>query len=225
MACPHGIVYGIKFLLRGESPRPFVDLLLSLRQQPTLFVCDLPGHVAAHGNNRSADMFQPLGGRFAEPTPGNIESAKQKNLDIDIPELDVIHWALKPQSVDHTYSEKKVHPLTGSSKTYCGFDRFHENNSRVPVDRMRRLDLVVQLRGRWNTQVMEELFGEIQRSRYYLCQLEARHHIFAVKLFLHLRNQERNVSRLNKIKETALKCWGTYSLSIAEDKRVCVAGT
>ena len=32
--CPHGVVYVLKFVLRAESPRDYVDVLLSMKFQP-----------------------------------------------------------------------------------------------------------------------------------------------------------------------------------------------
>jgi len=42
-SCPHGVVYAMKVLLRGESVRDHVDLLLSMKHLPDLVVNDMPG--------------------------------------------------------------------------------------------------------------------------------------------------------------------------------------
>ena len=55
--CPHGVVYALKFLLRRESPRDYVDILLSMKYQPNITVVDVANIVAKHGNNRKKGMF------------------------------------------------------------------------------------------------------------------------------------------------------------------------
>ena len=50
--CNHGIVYVLKFVLRAESPRDYVDLLLSMKFQPNVTIIDMANMVAAHGNKR-----------------------------------------------------------------------------------------------------------------------------------------------------------------------------
>ena len=74
-ACPHGIVYAIKFVLHAESPRDHVDVLLSVRHQPIIVISDMANIVVAHGNNRKYDMFSPNNGMLIELTEENIESA------------------------------------------------------------------------------------------------------------------------------------------------------
>ena len=50
--CPHGFVYGLKFVLRAESPRDYFDILLSMKHQPTMRIIDMTHMVVAHGNKR-----------------------------------------------------------------------------------------------------------------------------------------------------------------------------
>ena len=76
-SCPHGIVYYLKFLLRAESCRHYVDGLLSLKYQPKIVIVDMAHIVANHANNtRKEDnrkygkadeegrLFFPYDGRF-----------------------------------------------------------------------------------------------------------------------------------------------------------------
>lgn len=221
LCCPHSIVYGIKFLLRGESPRAYVDMLLSLRCQPTLFVCDIPGHVSSHGNNRKPGMFTPHSGRFAAPTETNIQQAKEGKFTISLPCLNSSNWDLDAASADHPYaSGYQFHPLTKTRDHYCAFDRLHQLNSTVPADRLRQLDLIKELKGEVNSLVVEELFSEMKKSRYFLTQLKPIHHIFLVRLILQLRNQRRNEAHLLNLRKTAKKTLPKFELVIAEDKRV-----
>ena len=48
--CPHGVVYELKFVLRAESPRDYVDVLLSMKFQPNICIIDMAHMVVAHGN-------------------------------------------------------------------------------------------------------------------------------------------------------------------------------
>lgn len=198
-SCPHGIVYGIKFLLRGESPRDHIDLLLSLKHQPTVTICDIPGFVSRHGNKRKPGMFSPHDGRFAEPNESNIQAGQNGHLQIDLPELNLQHMIFSQSVDDHQYTSASKHPLMHTTNHYCGYDRFHQDNSKVKEDRLRRLDIVTQFKGKINSQVAEELFANLNKSRYFLTQLKPRNHIFLVRLILHLQNMRRNQERLQRI--------------------------
>ena len=43
-------MYALKFMIRAEGPRDYVDLLLSMRYQPNVVLVDMAHMVAAHGN-------------------------------------------------------------------------------------------------------------------------------------------------------------------------------
>ena len=53
---------GAQFVLRAESPRDYVDLLLSMKHQPNVIITDMPQMVAAHGNKRQPRMLAPFNG-------------------------------------------------------------------------------------------------------------------------------------------------------------------
>ena len=76
MTCPHGICYGLKWLLRQEGPRDHVDMLKSLAVLPNVIVCDIANMIVAHGRNRGLDAFGPHEGRVAEATNENIVQAE-----------------------------------------------------------------------------------------------------------------------------------------------------
>ena len=76
ISCPHKVVYALKFILRAEGPRDYIDLLLCFKYQPTIVICDMAHMVASHGNVRQPGMFSPFEGRLAEPSPTMISQAK-----------------------------------------------------------------------------------------------------------------------------------------------------
>ena len=106
--CTHGIVYGLKFVLRAESPRDYIDILLSMKHQPTICIIDMAHMVVAHGNKRKQNMLHPHDGRVAEATEENMNKAVAGTLSLSFPFL--VEQKSKPtQSV-----EEDVHPVTGS---------------------------------------------------------------------------------------------------------------
>jgi hypothetical protein len=193
-------------------------MLASLAHKPTMFVCDMPSHVAQHGNKRFPTMFSPFDGRFSAPTEDNIALAKKDELHIDIPCLDPASWRM--HRAEHEYS-KRPHPLTGSYSHFCSYDRFHQHNSKKAKEWLRRLDSVLQLRGKINSQVVEELFSQIQRSRFFLNQMSPINHIFIVRLMLHLRNEELNEATKDAMLKRLLP--GT-ALFYDDSQRVVVKG-
>ena len=60
--CPHGVVYVLKFVLWAESPRDYVDVLLSMKFQPNICIIDMAHMVVAHGNKRKPNIFSPNDG-------------------------------------------------------------------------------------------------------------------------------------------------------------------
>jgi len=212
----------IKFLLRGESPRDHVDMLLSFDHQPTLTVCDIPSFVARHGNKRKRNMFYPNKGRFAEENTDTISKQKEGILNVSIPELDTSRLIFTPSNTDHLYAEPD-HPLTHTSNHYCAYDRFHEGNTTVDAEHLRRLDIVPEC-SLINSQVVEEFFSWIDKSRYFLSQMSPIHHIVIVRLLCHLNNEringviEKNI--MQRIKTSLPDC----EVSHGPDKRLTVSG-
>ena len=85
--CPHGITYGLKYLLRGETPRDHVDMILSLAHQPTVHLCDIPWLVAKHGKKRKEKMYSPNEGHFVDSSGENLERVKAGTLSVSLPLL------------------------------------------------------------------------------------------------------------------------------------------
>ena len=50
VTCTHGIIYGVKVLVRAESPRDYIDILRSMKHRPNILVCDMAHMVAGVGN-------------------------------------------------------------------------------------------------------------------------------------------------------------------------------
>ncbi|KAL3855783.1 hypothetical protein ACJMK2_014983 [Sinanodonta woodiana] len=71
-ACPHGVVYAIKSLLRSESPRDYVDLLRSFKHRPNIRIADIAHLIASHGNKTQRNFFYPIEGRLAAAHANNI---------------------------------------------------------------------------------------------------------------------------------------------------------
>ena len=140
--CPCSVVYSIKFLLRGESPQDYTDLLLSWKHVPNVCIYDFARGLAIHGNvrvslqNQENILFTPHEGRLLEPTADNIRLAKEGRVKVDLP------WLKEKQLPD-----AGGHPLTGSSHHYVLYDKFHEDNTKDEKDVLRRIELVPQLAG------------------------------------------------------------------------------
>ena len=66
--CQHGAIHALKFVLCAESPRNYIDLILSMAHQPNIVVSDTANMLVAHGQKRNRDMFGVHNGMVAEPT-------------------------------------------------------------------------------------------------------------------------------------------------------------
>ena len=109
------MVYALKFVIRAEGPRDYIDLLLSMKYQPNIVLIDMAHMVATHGNIRKPGMFSPYEGRVAEATEANIKAAREGRLKVEMPWL-LDSYAEHPTSTalpDHCY-HRPPHPLTGT---------------------------------------------------------------------------------------------------------------
>ena len=193
MTCPHGICYGLKWLLRHEGPRDHVDMIMNLAAVPNIVVLDMANMMVAHARNRGYDVFQPFNGRVAECSQENIQKAMDGELEIDWP------WFSNCAEQDRGWEEERLdgeqllrNPSTGSSEHYCLFDQFHEANSTDPADCLRRISCVNQLAGKTNSETAEQLNNRRNRDNYFTTSLTAHNSVFVERLATHFNNEKEN---------------------------------
>ncbi|MCJ8735731.1 hypothetical protein PDJAM_G00250790 [Pangasius djambal] len=109
--CPHQVVCGSKYLVRRESARDHVDLLVSSRFWPPVYVADCAQKVALCAEALYPELASQMWGRnqgcFSDPmTPAEYVSC---------PELQDQQYSMDLSSVD---SNPRVHPHTKSSSRY-----------------------------------------------------------------------------------------------------------
>nr|XP_034961539.1 HMG domain-containing protein 3 isoform X1 [Zootoca vivipara] len=105
--CPHQVVCGSKYIVRGESPRDHVDLLASSRHWPPVYVVDLASSVALCADICYPDLTAQMWGRnqgcFSDP----MEPLKF----VSCPELLDRHYNVDMTSAEHSVQ----HPVTKSA--------------------------------------------------------------------------------------------------------------
>ncbi|XP_046567032.1 uncharacterized protein LOC124275490 [Haliotis rubra] len=185
-SCPHRIVYAFKSILRPESVRDHVDLLLSLSRQPPVVISDVAPMMSRHGNRRRKNMFYPNEGRLAEATAENIQKAKDGNFSKSIPYMK--EW-LTVAPLNALDSDAHFLP---SSETFCLLDRFHEGNTKSEQELLRRISLVPEMKGRINSQVEEQMHRKMNRNNYFLDVMSPGNYMFVLRLLLHFYNQQTN---------------------------------
>ncbi|NXA07046.1 HMGX3 protein, partial [Sapayoa aenigma] len=104
--CPHQVVCGSKYIVRGESARDHVDLLVSSRHWPPVYVVDTASSVAL-----CADLCYPgLTSQMWGKNQGCFSDPMDPPTYVSCPELLDQHY-----SVDMTVAEHSVqHPVTKS---------------------------------------------------------------------------------------------------------------
>ena len=164
-ACKHGVIYALKVLLQGESIKDLADIVLSMQHLTNVIIYDksykVPSQltdIASHGRN------MPNNGRVCEATDENIHWAKERKLTISMP------WLEEPNDPP---DEGNQHPVTGCNEVYCLTDTLHERNCKVPAEKLRSTRLVLELAGKLNTQVLEQINAEIGRSMCFLHEMSA----------------------------------------------------
>lgn len=193
MTCPHGICYGLKWLLRQEGPRDHVDMLKSLAVLPNIIVCDIANMIVAHGRNRGLDVFGPNQGRVAEATSENIGKAENGELRVDWPWYpNGVHGQIA-EEFQRGDDEQSLHnPVTRSCEHFSLFDPFHEKNTVNPADSLRRVSCVRQLGGKMNLETAEQLNNRRNRDNYFTTSLTAHNAVFVERLVAHFTNQKLN---------------------------------
>ncbi|XP_039472977.1 uncharacterized protein LOC120441713 isoform X1 [Oreochromis aureus] len=90
------------------------------------------------------------------------------------------------------------HPVTGSSDHYVLYDRFHEGNTKDPKDILRRIQLVPELKGWLNSQVVEQFFANMRKSNYFLSNMSPSTHVFLMRNITHHYNTVTNKKLLER---------------------------
>ncbi|CAN9514946.1 unnamed protein product [Ophioblennius macclurei] len=109
--CPHKVVCSSKYLVRGETARDHVDLLLSSRYWPPVYVCDCARQVALCADMQYPEVAAQMWGRnqgcFSDP----FEPPEHVSCD----ELQE-----QPYRVDLSLvaENQQVHPITRSSSCW-----------------------------------------------------------------------------------------------------------
>ncbi|XP_045140561.1 HMG domain-containing protein 3 isoform X2 [Echinops telfairi] len=108
--CPHQVVCGSKYLVRGESARDHVDLLASSRHWPPVYVVDMAAPVALCADLRYPELANQMWGQ----NQGCFSSPTEPPVSVSCPELLDQHY-----TVDMTETEHSVqHPVTKTT-TRC----------------------------------------------------------------------------------------------------------
>ncbi|XP_025766090.1 uncharacterized protein LOC109197590 isoform X2 [Oreochromis niloticus] len=157
---------------------------------PNVCVYDFARGLAAHTNLRVPDKlpFHPHEGRLAEPTEENVKAAQDGSLKVNLPWL---HERM--DSVN-----ENPHPVTGSSDHYVLYDRFHEGNTKDPKDILRRIQLVPELKGWLNSQVVEQFFANMRKNNYFLSNMSPSTHVFLMRNITHHYNTVTNKKLLER---------------------------
>ncbi|XP_068596508.1 HMG domain-containing protein 3 [Brachionichthys hirsutus] len=106
--CPHKVVCGSKYLVRGETARDHVDLLLSARYWPPVYVSDCARQVALCSDTNYPELATQMWGR----NQGCFSDPFEKPVLVSCAELQE-----QPYSADLSLvaENQLVHPITKSS--------------------------------------------------------------------------------------------------------------
>ncbi|XP_041079344.1 HMG domain-containing protein 3 isoform X2 [Polyodon spathula] len=106
--CPHQVVCGSKYIVRGESARDHVDLLVSSRYWPPVYAVDMAKQVAVSTDiwypELAAQMWGKNQGCFSDPMelPEYVSCIElqdqQYNMDLTVPENSIVHPITKSPS-------------------------------------------------------------------------------------------------------------------------------
>ncbi|KAM9373424.1 HMG domain-containing protein 3 [Phaethornis superciliosus] len=135
--CPHQVVCGSKYIVRGENARDHVDLLVSSRHWPPVYVVDTASSVAL-----CADICCPgLTSQMWGKNQGCFSDPMDPPTYVSCPELLDQHY-----SVDMTVAEPSVqHPVTKSSARRIVHAGSERNSQRDPTAQHHCISLCPEL--------------------------------------------------------------------------------
>ncbi|KAM6299571.1 HMG domain-containing protein 3 [Aegotheles albertisi] len=135
--CPHQIVCGSKYIVRGENARDHVDLLISSRHWPPVYVVDTASSVAL-----CADVCCPgLTSQMWGKNQGCFSDPMDPPTYVSCPELLDQHY-----SVDMTVAEHSVqHPITKSSVRRIVHTGSEQSSQQDPTARHHCISLCREL--------------------------------------------------------------------------------
>ena len=213
--CQHGVIYALKFVLRAESPRDYIDLILSMAHQPNIVVSDMANMLVAHGQKRNKHMFNPHNGMVAAPTKDNVQEALEGRLEVSLPWLNE-----NRRNGDGKCITTKIHPVTGSDQHLCLFDRLHERNAKKDEEALRRVRNVKELKGTLNTQKDEQLHLLYNHDTRYLNQMKPVNHIFLFRSNIDIHNE-----RINRRQIDGLRAAFKHEIKVDENGRAVLDKT
>ena len=181
LSCTHGIVYGLKILLKAESPNDYADLVLSMAHNPQILICDMPDRVARCIHERNSSLLRPNFGMLVSPSASNLQLVNDGLLEV---ELDFL---------DDEYDETHTGP--GLNKMFVLFDESHKINTYKKSEQLRNVKLVTNF-PKINKEIYEGFKNIIGRDNYYLKDMTIRNHIFDLRLAIHLHNEDKNITNM-----------------------------
>lgn len=135
--CPHQVVCGSKYVVRGENARDHVDLLVSSRHWPPVYVVDTASSVALCADIYCPDLTAQLWGK----NQGCFSDPMDPPAYVSCPELLDQHY-----SVDVTVAEHSVqHPITKSTARRIVHAGSEHNSHHDPTARHHCISLCQEL--------------------------------------------------------------------------------
>ncbi|NWI21441.1 HMGX3 protein, partial [Crypturellus soui] len=135
--CPHQVVCGSKYIVRGENARDHVDLLVSSRHWPPVYVVDTASSVALCADVCCPDLTSQMWGK----NQGCFSDPMDPPTYVSCPELLDQHY-----SVDMTVAEHSVqHPVTKSATRRIVHMASEQNSHHDPTARHHCISLCREL--------------------------------------------------------------------------------
>uniref|UniRef100_A0A8D2J351 HMG-box containing 3 n=1 Tax=Varanus komodoensis TaxID=61221 RepID=A0A8D2J351_VARKO len=135
--CPHQVLCGSKYIVRGESPRDHVDLLASSRHWPPVYVTDLASSVALCADICYPDLTAQMWGR----NQGCFSDPMEPLRYVSCPELLDRHYNVDMSSTEHSVQ----HPVTKSASRRIVHTGAEQTTQNDPTARHRSLSLCREL--------------------------------------------------------------------------------
>ena len=124
--------------------------------------------VIKYGPDENGILFKPYNGKVEDPeNPENVAKAIKNHLEVSFPRICQHHQSKIPTN-NARQECHQVHLVTGTDIRLCLFDRFHESNTSLEIESLRKIGCVLELNGMFNSEVEEQFHLKSDSNKSFL---------------------------------------------------------
>ena len=157
--------------------------------------------VIKYGPDENGILFKPYNGKVEDPeNPENVAKAIKNHLEVSFPRICQHHQSKIPTN-NARQECHQVHLVTGTDIRLCLFDRFHESNTSLEIESLRKIGCVLELNGMFNSEVEEQLHLKFDSNKRFLNMMTPINHIYLFRSIIDYHNSNKNSNFMKTLEQ------------------------